>query len=75
MALTIIAPVAAADPSLSPSADPALVVTMAQSGLSYNATTNRAQIRVTITPSGAAAPWRYSVAVRGTTVTSGTSSA
>jgi hypothetical protein len=54
---------------------PALVVTMAQSGISYNATTNRAQIRVTITAQGAAAPWRYSVAVRGTTVTSGTSSA
>ncbi len=67
MALTLIAPVAAADP--------ALIVTMAQSGTSYNATTNRAQVRVTITASGAAAPWRYSVAVRGTTVTSGTSSA
>ena len=44
---------------------------MAQSGVSYDATTNKARIRVTITPANAVDPWRYAVAVRGTTVVSG----
>lgn len=44
---------------------------MSQSGVSYDATTNKARIRVTITPANAVNPWRYAVAVRGTTVVSG----
>jgi hypothetical protein len=48
---------------------------MSQSGASYDSTTNKARVRVTVTPSGAVAPWRYSIAVRGTTVASGTTSA
>ena len=48
---------------------------MTQTALSYDATTNKARVRVTVTASGAAAPWDYTVAVRGTTVNSGTSSA
>ena len=48
---------------------------MTQSAVSYDATTNKARVRVTVTASGAAAPWQYTVAVRGTTVSSGTSSA
>ena len=48
---------------------------MSQSGVSYDASTNRARVRVTVTPTGAELPWRYVVAVRGTAVASGTSSA
>jgi hypothetical protein len=33
--------------------------------------TNRAQVRITVTPSGAVLPWRYAVAVRGTQVAGG----
>ena len=55
-------------------ADP-LSVAMSQSGVSYDASTNRARVRVTVTPTGAELPWRYVVAVRGTAVASGTSSA
>jgi len=44
---------------------------MAQSGVSYDSTTNKARVRVTITPTNAVDPWRYVVAVRGTTVVSG----
>jgi hypothetical protein len=81
--------VAAADPSSAPeAAHPAdaagtftpaattadLVVTMAQSAISYDAATNRAQVRVTVTPSGAAPPWSWSIAVRGTVKASGSSS-
>ena len=83
-------PVAAADPTPAPApAHPAgaggaqvvhtataadVTVSLTQTALSYDAATNRAQVRVTITPSGAVAPWDWSIAVRGTTVTSGTSS-
>jgi hypothetical protein len=81
--------VAAADPSSAPeAAHPAdaagtftpaattadLVVTMAQSAISYDAATNRAQVRVTVTPTGAAPPWSWSIAVRGTVKASGSSS-
>jgi hypothetical protein len=52
-----------------------LTVTLTQSGVSYDATTNRARVRVTVTPSGAVVPWTYAVAVRGTNVASGSSSA
>ncbi|HET8784142.1 MAG TPA: hypothetical protein VFM38_00790, partial [Candidatus Limnocylindrales bacterium] len=45
-----------------------------QKAVSYDATTNKARVQVTVTPSDAVAPWRYSVAVRGTTVSSGTTS-
>ena len=48
---------------------------MSQSGVSYDATTNKARVRVTINASGAVAPWQYTVAVRGTTVATGSSSA
>jgi hypothetical protein len=84
-----IGPVAAADPTLAPdAAHPAdaagtftpaattadLVVTMTQSAISYDAATNRAQVRVTVTPTGPAVPWSWSVAVRGTVKASGSSS-
>ena len=82
-------PVAAADPTIAPEpAHPAgvtggtassttagtLSVALTQSALSYDAATNKAQVRVTVTPTDAAAPWSWSIAVRGTVVTSGTSS-
>jgi hypothetical protein len=84
-----IGPVAAADPSpgaepahpadaggtFKPAATAAdLVVTMTQSAISYDAATNRAQVRVTITPTEAAVPWSWSIAVRGTVKASGSSS-
>jgi len=49
----------------------AVTVTMSQSGVSYDSTTNKARVRITISPTNAVDPWRYVVAVRGTTVTSG----
>src|SRR5262249_45011733 len=82
-------PVAAADPRIPPEpAHPAgatggtvkvtktgaLTVGLTQSALSYDAATNRAQVRVTVTPTDAAAPWSWSIAGRGSTVTSGSSS-
>jgi hypothetical protein len=48
---------------------------MGQSGVSYDPATNKARVKVTVNASGAVAPWRYTVAVRGTTVASGSSSA
>ena len=76
----------AADPTPTPTATPAptatpnpnpgpLTVTMSQNGVSYDASTNKARVKVTITASGAVAPWRWSVAVRGTIVASGSTSA
>jgi hypothetical protein len=47
---------------------------MSQSAISYDATTNKARIRVTVTPTGAELPWAWSVAVRGTVVASGSTS-
>ena len=86
-----IGPVAAADPTpppepahpagaaggaLTPTAAAAdLAVTLTQTALSHDAATNRAQVRVTVTPAGAQAPWAWSIAVRGSTVASGSSSA
>jgi hypothetical protein len=84
-----IGPVAAADPrpaaepahpadaggTFTPAATTAdLVVTMAQSAISYDAATNRAKVRVTVTPTGAEPPWSWSIAVRGTVKASGSSS-
>ena len=73
-------PTPTATPTAVPTATPTptpgpLTVTMSQTGVSYDATTNKARVRVTVTASGAVAPWRYAVAVRGTTVSSGSTSA
>jgi hypothetical protein len=54
-----------------PPPPPALGVAIRQSALSYDAATNQARVRVTVTPSGAVAPWRWTVAVRGTNVAGG----
>jgi hypothetical protein len=62
------------DPTPSPP-PPALAVAIRQAAVSYDATTNQARVRITVTPSGAVVPWAYAVAVRGTTVTSGTTEA
>jgi hypothetical protein len=51
-----------------------LLVTMSQAAVSYDATTNKARVRVTVTPTGAELPWAWTVAVRGITVASGSSS-
>ncbi|MGP1674072.1 MAG: hypothetical protein ACTS8Z_02515, partial [Candidatus Limnocylindrales bacterium] len=48
---------------------------MQQAAQSHDATTNKTQVAVTVTPTGAVAPWIYAVAIRGTTVRSGTTSA
>ena len=66
-------PTAPPAPTATPTPGP-LVVTMSQSGVSYDAATNKARVKVTVNASGAVAPWRYTVAVRGTTVASGSSS-
>ena len=63
----------AATPTPTPSGP--LTVTMAQDSVSYDASTNRARVTITINPANAVAPWRYTIAVRGTTVVSGTTSA
>jgi hypothetical protein len=63
-------------PTATPNPNPGpLIVTMSQSGVSYDASTNKARVKVTINASGAVAPWRWVVAIRGTTVASGPSSA
>ncbi len=69
MGAAIIGPAAAADPP------PPLTVAMSQTATSYTPSTNFARVEITVTPTGAVAPWTYAVAVRGTTVASGTSSA
>ena len=51
-----------------------LAVALSQSATTYDATTNRARVQVTVTPTGPELPWSWSVAVRGTTVASGSSS-
>ena len=51
-----------------------LTIVMTQAPVSYDATTNKARIRVTVTPTGAENPYSWAVAVRGTTVASGSSS-
>ena len=65
-----LAPAASATPTSTP-APGALSVAMSQSGVSYDSTTNKARVRVTITPTNAVDPWRYAVAVRSATVVSG----
>jgi hypothetical protein len=62
-------PIPSAQPSEPPLADLSIVVR--QQAASYDAATNKARVRVTATPGGAVAPWRYGFAVRGTTVASG----
>ena len=69
LGVSIIGPAAAADPP------PPLTVAMSQTATSYTPSNNFARVQVTVTPTGAVAPWTYAVAVRGTTVASGTSSA
>lgn len=61
-------PVTAADP-------PPLAVSLQQAPQSYDAATNKAQVAVTIGAPSAAVPWTYTLAVRGTTIASGSSSA
>jgi hypothetical protein len=51
-----------------------LTLAMTQTPVSYDATTNKSRIRVTVTPTGAENPYSWAVAVRGTTVASGSSS-
>lgn len=62
-------PVVAADPP------PPLAVSLHQAAQSYDAATNKAQVAVTIGAATATAPWTYTLAVRGATVASGSSSA
>jgi hypothetical protein len=52
-----------------------ITVAMSQSATTYDSSTNRARVAVTLTPTAPAVPWAWSVAVRGTTVASGSSSA
>lgn len=61
------------EPSPSPSPPPLLTVALAQAATSYDVATNVATVAVTARPGGQAAPWRYSFAVRGTVVASGSS--
>ena len=61
-------PVSAADPP------PPLSVAIGQSAQSHDPATNKAQVAVTIHAPAAVTPWSYTLAVRGTTVASGTSS-
>lgn len=61
-------PVAAADPPTP------ISVALVQVAQSHDATTNKAQVAVTISAPGATTPWDYTLAVRGTTVATGTSS-
>jgi hypothetical protein len=49
-------------------------VELSQSSVSYDATTNRSQVSVSVIPSGAAAPWTWIVSVRGSVVASGSTS-
>ena len=61
-------PVAAAEPP------PTIDVALIQSAQSHDPATNKAQVAVTISAPGATTPWSYTLAVRGTSVASGTSS-
>ena len=51
-----------------------LFVDLSQSAVGYDATTNRSLVSVTVSPSGADAPWTWIVAVRGHVVASGSTS-
>jgi hypothetical protein len=68
-----LAPAADPTPTPVPTPTPPLTVTLRQQALSLDAATNKAQVRVTATPTGFVAPWHYAFAVRGTVVTSGDS--
>ena len=48
-----------------------LIVDLSQASVSYDPGTNRSLVSVTVTPTGAAAPWTWVVAVRGGVVASG----
>jgi hypothetical protein len=67
-------PAPTASPAPARTAAGSLTVAMSQAAVSYVATTNKARVQVTLTPSNAVAPWRYAIAVRGTTVVSGSTS-
>jgi hypothetical protein len=70
------APVRAAAPLTSPSvASPTLAVGIAQLATAYNATANEATVSVTVSAPAATAPFAYTVAVRGTTIATGSASA
>lgn len=69
------APTPAPSPSPAPTPTPVLAVTMRQQGVSYDPASNKAQVAVTATPANFVTPWQYAFAVRGTVVTSGSSSA
>lgn len=62
-------------PTPAPTPPPSVTLAMRQAARTYDATTNKSIVDVTLTPTGAAVPWTYAVAVRGTTVRSGTTSA
>lgn len=64
-----------ATPDPTPTPLPALSVALAQRAVSIDAATNKATIRLTTTPAGYVAPWRYEFTVRGSGVASGESSA
>jgi hypothetical protein len=51
-----------------------LTVTISQAAITHDAATNRADVAVTVLPTGAELPWAWSVSVRGTQVASGTTS-
>lgn len=75
LVLWFAASAAAVDPTPSPdpSAPPPLTVGLSQVATSYDATANVAMVAATATPSGYAAPWQYSFAVRGSVVATGSS--
>ena len=76
LAITSIGPVPAAasvpTAAIVPAAD--VVVDLSQSSVTYDATRNRSQVAITVSPAGAAAPWTWIVAVRGHVVASGSTS-
>ena len=54
---------------------PALSVALGQRAITLDPDTNKATVRITATPGGFVAPWRYEIAVRGGVVASGESTA
>lgn len=62
-------------PDPTPTPLPALSVALGQRAVSLDPATNKATVRITTTPTGSVAPWRYEIAVRGSVVARGESSA
>jgi len=58
-------------PDPTPTPLPALSIALGQRAVSLDTATNKATIRITATPGGYVAPWRYEIAVRGGVVASG----